>query len=402
METFFLFTFTLVIGYCNLSLNKLTFSLLSLAMNQRSTMDGERNTLLADLRREREARHPRVLPPPPKRLKTSSASIDLTSDDDESDSGNNNSSSSSSSSLRSVRDLEASSLALASQRFASDAEMAQRLQLQELDLAKQARGGLDFQSMVPNMQEGSVFLNTLRRDMDAIRMSCEGPPTAPLTLARQADGAEQQCRRATRPWDDARPCVVCDDEACAVQLRELSGGATKIHSSGGLLVLGHYANRPLLQLLCAWRQHIRETFLLNKRPGETRWRKTSICTSLLTFLGRGTAKGGVIGALATTRQHITGVATLTELTKEGVKGLSAGNCLLIALKMNWGFAAADDLAALCQLLKKVRKRKGAHGPNVTTNPYSGTPFGWAFDLIVAKKLVPPTLRHCILSRAHLP
>ena len=363
-------------------------------------MDGERNTLLADLRREREARHPRVLPPPPKRLKTSSASIDLTSDDDESDSGNNNSSSSSS--LRSVRDLEASSLALASQRFASDAEMAQRLQLQELDLAKQARGGLDFQSMVPNMQEGSVFLNTLRRDMDAIRMSCEGPPTAPLTLARQADGAEQQCRRATRPWDDARPCVVCDDEACAVQLRELSGGATKIHSGGGLLVLGHDANRPLLQLLCAWRQHIRETFLLNKRPGETKWRKTSICTSLLTFLGRGTAKGGVIGALATTRTHITGVATLTELTKEGVKALSAGNCLLIALKMNWGFAAADDLAALRQLLKKVRKHKGAHGPNVTTNPYSGTPFGWAFDLIVAKKLVPPTLRHCILSRAHLP
>ena len=83
-------------------------------------------------------------------------------------------------------------------------------------------------------------------------------------------------------------------------------------------------------MLCAWRKHVVSTRLETREPGAQKFTKCSICTSELTFLGRRTAKNGVIGAVAAAQFDVTSAAALERL-RPGA--LSFDFLLLITLYM---------------------------------------------------------------------
>jgi hypothetical protein len=98
---------------------------------------------------------------------------------------------------------------------------------------------------------------------------------------------------------------MCDDAAVRAQLNQL-GTARLPHEP----ICMNPANAKLLRFLCAWRQHVQETFLETKPAGSEKWRKQSICTSELTFLGRKSAKGGLIGVVSSTSTDINNIPAL--------------------------------------------------------------------------------------------
>ena len=310
-----------------------------------------------------------------------------------------------------------------------DALLASMLQEQEV-----GRAAMQYQRIAPDGREGSDYLKWLSKQMDATRMSCEGPPDAVPVVTQDRDGTQQRCKPAARPWSDAQPCVSCDDAACLGQLRELGVGeiATQLPSkqathgggsSGGgaaaPFIAKHPANITLLRFLCSWRQHVKETFLETKKAGSAKWSKCSICTSELTFLGRKYAKGGVIGCVALATAPIDSIPALFSLEKQQqpngshpLKALSAMIAMFIALKFHWSWTADAKALFIAKVAKLSETQKptaaaagGGGGAKKTTRGaavWKGSPVGLAYDHIQAGTAVPSLLRHSILSRGHLP
>jgi len=156
-------------------------------------------------------------------------------------------------------------------------------------------------------------------------------------------------------------------------------------------------NNNLLHSLCAWRKHIKETFIIEKPAGQEKWKRYSICTSELTFLGRSTGTGGIIGAVSLTEKRICSLSMLVSLIDDGVKCLSAGFALLIAMYMDWDLYTEENSNIITRLLKKVRKDR-----KVGLETYTGTPWYTMFKCVIERRRIPDTLKEIILSRAHLP
>jgi hypothetical protein len=81
----------------------------------------------------------------------------------------------------------------------------------------------------------------------------------------------------------------------------------------------------------------------------------------------------------------------------GVKCLSAGFALLIAIYMDWDLYTQENPGIIDRLLKKVKKN-GLVG----IDTYNGTPWYTMFKCILERRRIPDKLKEIILSRAHLP
>ena len=130
------------------------------------------------------------------------------------------------------------------------------------------------------------------------RIEFEGPIDAPL-ITIETPECNYKIRDNGRIWEKNNPCTVCDDSMCLQYLKELSCN-TKLDT----VLCAHPLNIELLRMLCNWRKHVKETFLITCEPGSNKYIKTSICTSELTFLGRKTRLGGIIGIVSLTQKHI--------------------------------------------------------------------------------------------------
>ena len=156
-------------------------------------------------------------------------------------------------------------------------------------------------------------------------------------------------------------------------------------------------------MLCSWRKHIKDTFIIEKPVGSDKWKRYSICTSELTFLGRNTEQGGILGILARTTKHIHSLPTLASLMEKehgihnGVKCLSAGFALLITMYMEWDLYTEENKDIVLRLLKKVRKNG-----KVGLDTYVGTPWYTMFKCVIERRRIPDKLKEFILSRDHLP
>lgn len=226
------------------------------------------------------------------------------------------------------------------------------------------------------------------------RALIEGPPDGEL---RDVVRGFQvlRVRSGGKPWTAGEPCVVCNDEDCRRQLRELSPGAAAEPLE---------ANWPLLKMLCAWRRHVKDTKLNQKRlggQGDEKWKQSSICTSELTFLGR---KGdGIIVIVAATRKPVDSLSSLVSLidaepgVHSGVKALSVGFAVLIAMYMDWDLYTVENVDIVQRLLRKVRKEG-----RVGLDTYAGSPWHVMFQCILERRRIPDTAKEFILSRAHLP
>jgi len=274
-----------------------------------------------------------------------------------------------------------------------DAALAERLQREEMAKLMGRRGRLV--SLAPG---SDAWYEAMTRDENRRRVSCEGPPPPPgaqRTLHTYSSGDEQRLQGGGRVWSRANPCVVCDAEAVRTTLRDLgppSGG-------GQAADIASPANLPLLQLLCAWRQHVRDTIMERREAGATKWKRFSICTSELTFLGRATAKGGVIGLVAASPHQVDSMEKLIALfPRDGRKrpgcGLSPFFALLIALYMGWPVGeCAEARRAWLALNAKVKDTR----PGIEASPH-----GMANALVAEGKRIPDRLQHLLLSRAHFP
>jgi hypothetical protein len=158
-----------------------------------------------------------------------------------------------------------------------------------------------------------------------------------------------------------------------------------------------------MKMLCAWRKHVKDTFIIEKPVGSDKWKRHSICTSELTFLGRKTDVGGILGIVSMTNKNICSLPSLVSLMEKedgihnGVKCLSAGFSMMIAMYMDWDLYTLENKTIIERLLKKVRKN-GIVG----LETYNGTPWYTMFKCILERRRIPDKLKEMILSRAHLP
>jgi hypothetical protein len=269
-----------------------------------------------------------------------------------------------------------------------------------------------------------LLYDELKEMSDKYRRDCEGPPTAPWTVQTQPDGSKQRVRQAERGWDESAPVVSCSDTEVMEQLKDLGRklGSSPLETPGmDPGICANATNAPLLRLLCSWRRHILESKFEYQKPGATSWRSTTICTSLQCWLGRRSEKGGVICAVASTRATVDSLAKFIGLQDEGAKGTSAGNAMLVCLRMGWqgGGACSESRAALQRELKKAKETDGrrlhrlgaavvaAGGPGARrlTGLDSWAelnPWRLVFGDILAGRAVDARLRHAVLARAHLP
>lgn len=255
-----------------------------------------------------------------------------------------------------------------------------------------------------DMFENEQFLNMLLQQEKQRRTKCEGPPESNLILIRTPLGTEMKIRENGKAWDPGSPCVTCDENECLNYLVELSEKTPVKYIYGETAsICNNPLNFPLLKMLCSWRKHIKNTFIIKKPAGSDKWKRHSICTSELTFLGRNTEMGGIIGITSLTTKHICSLSSLVSLMNKeenihnGVKCLSVGFAVLIAMYMDWDLYTQENVYIVERLLKKVRK-----GGLVGLETYSGTPWYKMFQCILERKRIPDVLKEMILSRAHLP
>ena len=247
------------------------------------------------------------------------------------------------------------------------------------------------------MFENEHFLNMLLAQERDRRIKCEGPPDADTDIITEFTGQKFIINKNGRIWDRNNPCTSCDDAECLKYLKELS--KTTLHNE----ICCNPLNKELLKFLCAWRKHVKETFIIEQPAGSQKWKKYSICTSELTFLGRTTEQGGILGATSLTEKRICSLPTLVSLMEKepgvhnGVKGLSIGFALLITMYMDWDLYTEENSRIVERLLKKVRKDR-----KVGLETYAGTPWYIMFKCVLERRRIPDKLKEMILSRAHLP
>lgn len=249
--------------------------------------------------------------------------------------------------------------------------------------------------MSSNDFTNELFLDILLIQERDRRKNFESSPTNKQIIIIEPCGTKYKIRENGKIWDNNIPSVICDDNDCIKQLKELSVNHTQI--------CNNILNIDLLRMLCQWRKHIKETFIEEQKFNSDKWKKTQICTSELTFLGRKTEIGGIIGIISITNKHICSLPSLVSLIEKednihnGVKGLSIGFAILIAMYMNWTLYTEENKVIVTKLLKKIR-RNGLVG----IDTYSETPWYYMFKCILERKRIPDKLKEIILSRAHLP
>lgn len=249
-----------------------------------------------------------------------------------------------------------------------------------------------------------MTLNTLLMMEKNRRIKFEAPPDAEQYIMTELSGMKYKVKKDGKAWEMGNPCVICTDEECFQQLSELTGGQLYRYIYDGVVSMcKNPLNNGLLRMLCQWRQHIKDTFIIEQKPGSDKWKKMSICTSEMTFLGRKTEMNGIIGTIAATNHHICSLSSLVSLQNKeegvhtGVKGLSIGFAILIAMYMDWDLYTDENVQITTRLLKKVRT-KGKVGNDI----YRGTPWYSMFKCILERRRIPDKLKEMILSRAHLP
>lgn len=254
-----------------------------------------------------------------------------------------------------------------------------------------------------NMFENEQVLDGLVREERMRRIMAEGPPDANLRIATEL-GSIYKYRENGRIWDINNPCTNCDENACFAQLVELAETPpVKYVYDGVASNCKNPKNNSLLTMLCNWRKHVKETFIIELPAGSDKWKKRSICTSELTFLGRKTGIGGIIGIVSLTNKHIYSLGSLVSLMDKeagvhnGVKCLSAGFALLIAMYIGWDLYTEENKNIIGGLLKKIKKN-GVTG----LETYCGSPWYTMFKCILERRTIPDKLKESILSRAHLP
>lgn len=249
------------------------------------------------------------------------------------------------------------------------------------------------------MFENDEFLNMLLAQERGRRIKYEGPPEADTDIITDFTGKKFIINKNGRIWDRNNPCTICDDSECLKYLTELSKTIIPFTNE----ICCNPVNKELLKFLCAWRKHVKETFIIEQTVGSQKWKKYSICTSELTFLGRTTEQGGILGTISLTEKHICSLQTLVSLMEKepdvhgGVKGLSIGFAMLIAMYMDWDLYTEENVKIVEKLLKKVRKDK-----KVGLETYFGTPWYIMFKCVMERRRIPDKLKEIILSRAHLP
>lgn len=289
------------------------------------------------------------------------------------------------------------------QHHTYDEQLARRLQEEENEAAARRIQASEEQNqsslLLPNIPQqlpsrgmGISLLDALVAQEDARRIGCEGPPCAPEqrhVITYRHQGMQQRLQGGGRKWDPSRPCVTCDDAEVERQLREV--GASPPHAACA-------ANGALLRGLCAWRKHVVDTYLEQRKIGEERWKRTGICTSEQCFLGR---KGGVLCHVAAASAPITSLPSFVEAFPRDAKqrpgsGLSPGFGMLCALFFDWPLdeACRDTVRGL--LSKLSNKAEKAHMQEASH------PWGMAFEAIDKLQRVDPRVKYLVLSRAHLP
>jgi hypothetical protein len=262
----------------------------------------------------------------------------------------------------------------------------------------------DFFNDINSIFENETFLESLLQQERNRRILAEGPFEANFKFITQINGTQLKCRENGKIWDRNIPCENCTEEECFQYLKELSNSQiSKYVTSGSSSICKNPLNYNLLQMLCNWRKHVKNTFIIKKSLGSDNWEKHSICTSELTFLSRKTELGGILGVLSQTTKCVNSLPTLVSLMEKeegvhnGVKCLSAGFTLLIAMYMDWDIYTEENKIIIERLLKKVRKNK-----MVGLKTYDGSPWYIMFKCVLERRRIPDKLKEIILSRAHLP
>jgi len=249
-----------------------------------------------------------------------------------------------------------------------------------------------------SMFEDEGFIDSLLTQERMRRMQGEGPPTSDLKIITHFTGVQYKMRENGKIWSRNDPCTKCDENECLNYLIELSERTPVKYIYGETVsICNNPRNNDLLQFLCAWRKHVKDTFIIEKAAGEEKWKRHSICTSELTFLGRSTEQGGILGVVSLTEKHICSLPTLVSLIDDGLKCLSIGFALLITMYMDWDLYTEENAKIVERLLKKVRKNG-----KVGLETYYGSPWGAMFKYVLERRRIPDKLKEMILSRAHLP
>jgi len=252
--------------------------------------------------------------------------------------------------------------------------------------------------------ENDNFLDGILLQERMRRIKFEGPPESPMVTVTEVNGEQLQLRSHGKIWDHQNPCASCTDDECQKYLIELSEHTYPTYIREGVVsICNNPSNNSLVKMLCAWRKHVKNTFIIEKPVGSDKWKRYSICTSELTFLGRKTEAGGIIGTVSLTNMHVCSLSSLVNLMDKeegvhtGVKCLSAGFALLISMYMEWDLYTQENANIMCRLLKKVKKNG-----MVGLETYSGSPWYVMFKCILERRRIPDKLKEMILSRAHLP
>lgn len=255
-----------------------------------------------------------------------------------------------------------------------------------------------------SMFENDLFLDSLLMEERQRRILCEGPPSENLKIITEENGTKLKISENGKAWDRNMPCTSCDEAECSRYIIELSERPPPKYIYGEATSLcNNPLNNPLLYMLCAWRKHVKATFIIEQPPGKDKWKRYSICTSELTFLGRTTEMGGIIGIVTLTPKPINSLPSLVSLMERepgihnGVKCLSAGFALLIAMYMDWDLYTEENKNIISRLLKKVRKNG-----KIGLDTYFGSPWYTMFKCVLERRRIPDKLKEMILSRAHLP
>ena len=261
-----------------------------------------------------------------------------------------------------------------------------------------------FANDIHQMMQNDGYLDMILAQERKRRIEFEGPIAGDLVIITEITGTKYKIRRGGKPWSRQEPCVQCSDEDCLQHLLELSEVTPRRYIYGDLVsITNNPSNMGLLRMLCQWRKHVSETCIIKQPPGSEKWKRYSICTSELTFLGRTTANGGIIGIVSLTEKPISSLGSLVSLMNKedgihnGVKGLSIGFALLIAMYMDWDLYTEENRAITDRLLKKVRKNR-----LVGLDTYCGSPWYSMFTHILERTRIHDKLKEMILSRAHLP
>jgi hypothetical protein len=254
------------------------------------------------------------------------------------------------------------------------------------------------------MFEDEQILNMMLSAEIERRIKYEGPPEGDTNIITDILGRQYVINQNGKKWDINQPCTNCDDTECMKYLTELSNVKPQIYIYDNIRsICKNPLNNKLLKMLCNWRKHVKDTFIIEKPAGSTKWKRFSICTSELTFLGRKTEMGGIIGIVSLTDKHICSLPSLVSLMEKdegvhnGVKCLSAGFALLITMYMDWDLYTEENKIIITRLLKKVRK-----DGKVGLDTYMGTPWHAMFTCVLERRRIHDKLKEFILSRAHLP